>query len=171
MEIIGAVAPQRPWSEERNVECLRDIRAGIISIGGGIVFGICLALTALTFIVLGMSTLTSVQRVIAIVLTFSAWSYLINSATERLCLVDHTIVYSSFLGRKKIVPLIDLEAMLLIHQGFNLERGIETIEFRRRGDKTETIALGPCWQRHTLEAFLHSVEEALNDPELLEEVR
>ena len=61
--------------------------------------------------------------------------------------------------------------MLLVHQGFNLERGMESIVFQRRGRKPEPVALGPCWQRNKLEAFLRSVEAALQDPHLLEEVR
>lgn len=155
----------------RNPECLTDVRARVTSIGGGIVFAICLAVTALFIITLSTPSVTSSQRIIVFMLTVATWGYLLSSSTERLCLRDRSIVYTSILGRKKIVPLVDLDEMLLVHQGFNLERGIETIEFRRHEKDPERLALGPCWHRHELEAFLHSVEEAMNDPQLLEEVR
>jgi hypothetical protein len=70
-----------------------------------------------------------------------------------------------------MIKLADLDALLYVHNGFNLERGMDVVEFRRRGKKPERVALGPCWQRHKLEEFLHSVEQALSDPKLLEEVR
>ena len=152
-------------------ECLRDVRAGIFSVGGALVLAICLAVTVLAVLALSLPTVTSTQRLIAVVFALAAWAYFISSSTERLQLVDKRIRYSSMFGRDVSIPIEDLESMLLVHQGFNLERGIETIEFRRRGQEPQQIALGPCWQRHELEAFLHSVEEMLNESDLLEEVR
>lgn len=163
--------PQRPRSE-REAVCLRDVRADIFSIGGAILSALCVLLTVFAIVVFSSADQTSVQRAIAVIFSVGAWLYLASTATERLALDDHSVVYSSFFGRTVRIPLTDLQEMLLVHQGFNLERGIETIEFRRSGrEDHDRISLGPCWQRHKLEAFLHSVEEALNDTELLEEVR
>ncbi len=155
---------------EKETSCVRDVHAEIFSIGGALILMACIILTVVAVMAVGASDITGAQAVIAVVLTGAAWVYYLNSVTERLALVEHAIVYTSLVGRRR-VPLADLEAMLLVHQGFNLERGIETIEFRRRGAQSDQIALGPCWQRRHLEAFLHSVEEALNEPKLLEEVR
>ena len=163
--------PQRPRSE-REIVCERDIRANVFSIGGAIVLALCMLLSVVTMIALSTPGQTMIQQMIAVVLSGGAWLYLFSSMTERLRLEDHNVVYSSALGRTIRVPLDDLDEMLLVHQGFNLERGIETIEFRRTGkEESDRISLGPCWHRHNLEAFLHSVEEALNNAELLEEVR
>lgn len=170
MDVIGAYAPKRTRSRIET-ECVREARADIFSVGGAIIASLCVMLTVIAVMVLNTPTVTVSQRVIVLVLTMASWLYFLSSATERLQLVDHAVEYTSAFSARRHIPLEELEAMLLIHQGFNLERGIETIEFRRRGKKSDRIALGPCWQRHKLEAFLHSVEEALNAPELLEEVR
>ncbi len=158
-------------SMEQKNACVRETHAEMFSIGGALILMACIILTVVAAMAVSASDITGAQAVIAITLTIAAWAYYLNSVTERLALVDLAIEYTSFFGRRRHVPLADLDAMLLIHQGFNLERGIETIEFRRRGSKPDRIALGPCWQRRHLEAFLHSVEEALNEPKLLEEVR
>jgi len=75
------------------------------------------------------------------------------------------------LGRRHTFDLEDLEAVLMVHQGFNLERGFETIEFRSCGRRPERVSLGPCWQRNKLESLLRSIEIAMHDPHLIEEVR
>ncbi len=152
--------------------CVREVHAEVFSIGGALILMLCIVLTVVSIMAVSTSELTGLQAVIAIILTIAAWIYYVSSVTERLQLVDHAIEYTSFLAKRRFIHLTDLEAMLLVHQGFNLERGIETIEFRRRGSKPDRIALGPCWQHHRLEAFLHSVEEALNAPkQLFEEAR
>ena len=104
---------------------------------------------------------TSSQLVIALVLVAASWMYFINSVTEKLSLVDHALFFSSALGRARRIPLGELEAMVLRHEGFNLERGMQTIELRQTGKKPDRISLGPCWQRNKLDSFLTSVDQAL----------
>ncbi len=168
---IGAYAPKRRGPDRQEDECVCEVRAEIVSLGGGIVLFLAIILTSAAVAVRVFPEVTMFQRIILGVLAIGAWLYLFDSASERLRLVDHSVEYTSLLGRGRSASLRELEAMLLVHQGFNLERGMETIEFRRRGAAPERFALGPCWQRNKLEAFLHSVEEALRDPHLLEEVR
>lgn len=170
-QILGVFAPRRPAKADMETECPREVRAEIVSLGGGVILAICIVLTITAFMVLTIPTVTPLQRIIATTLTLAAWAYLLDSCTERLRLVDHSVEYTSLFGRRRHIPLGELRAMLLVHEGFNLERGMESIEFRRDGKKPDRVALGPCWQRNKLEAFLHSVEEALRDPHLLEEVR
>ncbi len=169
-EVMGVYAPKRKPTDDEPV-CLREVRAELVSLGGAIVLMICLVITAALFIVLQLPQVTAPQRVIIAGLVAASWLYLLDSVTERLRLVDHCVEYHSLFGRRRCIPLKELRAMLLIHEGFNLERGMESLEFRRDGKKADRVALGPCWQRHKLESFLHSVEEALDDPHLLEEVR
>lgn len=152
-------------------ECVRDVHAEIFSVGGAIILSICAALSLILWVTLDLASVSATQRIIAILLVLGSWAYFASSATEHLVLNGSAIEFSSWLAARRRIQLKDLESMLLTHQGLNLEKGIETIEFRRRGKKPERLALGPCWQRHKLEAFLHSVEEALNAPHLLEEVR
>lgn len=173
-ETIRITAPRRRRVTQNPPEkfCVLDVRAEFLTVGGLIFFAVCGALTTLVAMVWNRPDVTGIQRGIVAVLAAGAWAYFFTSATERLRLVDHSIEYSGLLSHTQRIPLDDLESILLVHQGLNAERGIETIEFRRTGaNRTERIALGPCWQRHHLEAFFHSIEEELRSPEMLEEVR
>lgn len=154
-----------------DTECVRDVSAQIFSVGGAVIFSVCVILSVILFISFDIATVSATQRIISVLLVLASWAYLISSATEHLSIDGNVIEFSAFLTGRRRIQIKDLESMLLIHQGLNLEKGIETIEFRRKGKKPERLALGPCWRRHKLEEFLHSVEEALNAPRLLEEVR
>ncbi len=136
-------------------------RAELVSLGGIIVFALCILFTALLIFMLTVPGATSSQLVIALVLVAASWMYFINSVTEKLSLVDHALFFSSALGRARRIPLGELEAMVLRHEGFNLERGMQTIELRQTGKKPDRISLGPCWQRNKLDSFLTSVDQAL----------
>jgi len=168
-ETIAIRAPRRPSRPKE--ECVIRIRAELVSLGGAVMLAICLLVTALLIMTLYSPAATGMQRIIAIVLALTSWVYLARSASEELSLTGETITYRAFAARTRDISMADVETMLLIHQGLNLERGIETIEFRLRGKRAEHIGLGPCWQRHKLEAFLGSVEEALRHPKMLESVR
>jgi hypothetical protein len=169
-DVIAARAPRRAPRIEKTESVIR-VRAELVSLGGGVMLAICLLIAATLIMALYSPTITGIQRFIAIVLAFASWAYLLRSATEELLLIGEEISYRAVLARPRHVPLKDLEAMLLIHQGLNLEHGIETIEFHFFNKHIERVSLGPCWQRNKLEAFLSSVEEALHSPKLLESVR
>lgn len=172
MEVIGAYAPRRTRAIPK-VEsvCLREVHAEMLTIGGVIILAVSFLITVAAVIALLMPNVGSLQVAVALLLAIASGLYVIDSLSEHLRLVDHSVEYGSLLGRRHVIPLEELEAMLLVYEGLNLERGIESIEFRRRGKNPERISLGPCWQRRKLESFLHSVEEALHDPQLLENVR
>ncbi len=167
--IIGAYAPKT--LRDLRTSCVRDVRAEAISLGGLVLIAICALISVVAFLMLGSAAITSAQRAIIALLSFGAWLYAVDSLSERLTLVNQEVHFSSFFSRRRAIPLVELEAMILVQQGFNLEQGMQSIEFRRHGFRPDRITLGPCWRRYRLEDFLHSVELALNDPHLLEEVR
>lgn len=169
-EIIGAFAPRRRAARPE-AECVREVHAQFISLGGAIILSVCITLTLLAAMALMLPQVTNVQLGILVMLSMACWIYLIDSVTEKLRLVDHSIEYRSFFSRRKMYALGELEAVLYVHQGFNLERGFESVEFRRVNVKPDRISLGPCWQRNKLEGFMRSIEVCLNDPHLIEEVR
>lgn len=168
-KIVSVYAPKS--RRDLRTSCVRDVRAEAISLGGLVLMTICLLLSVVAFLMLSSATITAAQRAIVGLLAFGAWLYAIDSLSERLTLVNQEVHFSSFFSRRRTIPLIELEAMILVQQGFNLEQGMQSIEFRRQGFRPDRITLGPCWRRYRLEDFLHSVELALNDPHLLEEVR
>lgn len=172
MEVIGAYAPRRSRTAPKiEAVCLREVHAEMFTIGGSIMLVVCFLIIVAAVVALLMPNVGSLQVAIVCLLAIVSGAYVIDSLSERLRLVDHSVEYGSLLGRRHVIPLEELEAMLMVYEGLNLERGIESIEFRRRGRKPERISLGPCWQRRKLESFIHSVEEALHDPHLLENVR
>ena len=151
--------------------CLCDIRAQVFSLGGIILGSVCIILAILSLMVARLPLVTPLEMGSVWIVALAAWLYFLNCATERLQLFGHRVQYRSCFIQKASIELADLQEMLLVFQGFNLERGMMTIAFRRKGQEPERLTLGPCWQRHKVEDFLHSVEEALHAPKLLEEVR
>ncbi len=160
-----------PRAPAPDTVCVREVRAQVVSLGGAIVLALCLVISAVTFMAAQVEGITSSQRLILGIMTAAAWVYLLDCSSECLNVDGDTIRFKSLLARNKSIKIEELEAMLLVEQGFNLEQGMQSIQFKRTGEKPERIVLGPCWQRNKLEKFLHSVELALNDPHLLEEVR
>lgn len=166
MKIIGAFAPERPPGADVEIVCLREVRAEILTLGGAIVFAICMMLSVSALTVGRFVIVTQAQHVIIIAVVALCWIYFIDSVTERLRIIDRCVEFRSLIGHHHLVPLAQLEAMLIMYRGFNLDHGMQTIEFRKRGVKPQRVSLGPCWQRYKLEAFIHAVEEALHDPNL-----
>ncbi|MBU0540499.1 hypothetical protein KKF59_03295 [Patescibacteria group bacterium] len=158
-ETIAAIAPKKKLQQEP--DCLIQVRAELVSLGGAVLLAVCLMLTAVLFMVFLTPTVTGAQRFIAVVLVFAAWGYFLNSISEKLSLYGDTLEFRAAFSHPRSIPLDELQAMILTHEGFNLERGLETIEFRRSGRKPDRVSLGPCWQRNKLESFLKSLEQAL----------
>lgn len=164
----AAYAPKRDrMTPER--ECVVSARAELVSLGGAVLLAICMVVTAVFIMVMYAPGVTGAQQVIAIALFVGAWLYFLNSVTERISLCGSTLTYRSALGGTRNYPLTELDAVILTHEGLNLERGIESVEFRRAGKRPEKVALGPCWQRNKLEGFLRSVDRAMRGPQAFTE--
>lgn len=161
-DVIAAIAPVRQRAPQKEEDCRIHIRAEFVSIGGGIFLGLFIVVIALFIMVMRSPETTSAQRFIAIALFFGSVAYAVNSMTERLSFIGNVLTYDSLLSSKRSIPLDELEAVILTHEGFNLEKGMQSIEFRRVGHKPDRVALGPCWQERKLEAFIQSVSKAMN---------
>lgn len=142
--------------------CPIEIRARLFSPGGVILLASALVITALFFLSLATPGTTGAQQLIAFILFLATWAYVINGATERIHITSHAIIFRSALGRTLAISIAELEEMVLRHQGFTLDRGFETIEFRLRGKPPRLLTLGPCWQRGHLESFTCSVQQTLD---------
>lgn len=151
--------------------CVIRVHAELVSLGGGIVLTICLLLTGILLIAFTLPSVTSIQRLISGIFFIAGWLYLWKSATEELFFEHKKLFFTSTLGRTHEIELDEIESVLLVHEGLNLEQGIETLEIRFRDRPPEQFSLGPCWQRNKLEKFLHALEEILHMPKVLEEVR
>ncbi len=151
--------------------CPIEAHARFTSLGGGVLLALCVLLSAIWLMALVTPEASTAQRLVAVLFGMFGWFYLLNSLSERLSMEGDVLVLRSFIVRTRRIQLKELEGVLLIHEGLNLEQGIETLEIRRRHAPPERISLGPCWHRHELEVFLHSLETRLDSPKLLEEVR
>jgi hypothetical protein len=161
-KIIAAFAPEnRPAASDQPRECVIRARAEIVSLGGAVLLGLGLITSAVFLLVLFTPTVTSAQRVIVTILFFAVWVYFLNSITEQVELSGQVLKFSAFLSRAREMPVEKLEAVILTYQGFNLEQGIETLEFRCVGRAPDRVALGPCWQKNKLEAFIQSVQDKM----------
>jgi hypothetical protein len=161
-DVITAFAPRNKRNARRtDDECVVQAHAELVSLGGAILLALCMFLAAAFIAVSTMSNTTPIQRFIVGILLFASLAYLINSVTEKLMLQGRTLVFDALLSSKREIPLDDLEGMILTHEGFNLEKGIVTIEFRQYDRKPDKVSLGPCWQRSKLEAFMRSIQKVL----------
>lgn len=160
--VIAAVAPPRRRTPATEENCRIHVRSEFVSVGGGILFGLFIIVIALFIMVMRSPDTTSAQRFIAVVLLIASIAYVVNSLTERLTFVGNILTYDSLLSSKRAIPLDELEAVILTHEGFNLEKGMQSLEFHRVGHKPDRVALGPCWQERKLEAFITSVSAAMN---------
>lgn len=161
-DVIAAIAPPRPRkNRDADGNCAVQVRAEMVSLGGAILLAVCLMISALFYMAMTAPSVTSVQRFIAIVLFAGSWAYFFNSITEKLSCVGSALVFSSALNATRRIPLDELEAVILRHEGFNLERGIETLELRRDDHPPDRISLGPCWQQRKLESFVRSIGRAM----------
>jgi hypothetical protein len=169
---MEAAADVRSTSDQKKEDaCTLQVRARTVSLNGGVILGLCILLTAFFIATLLSQQMETGQAILFGLLTIMSWAYFADSATERLCLVSDTIVRKSALHRTTRIKLDDIESLLLVHEGLNQEIGIESITARYRDGSNERLALGPCWRRTDLESFLESVEEAMGNRKLLEEVR
>jgi hypothetical protein len=162
---IAVIAPRRERKAPEK-ECVLQARAELVSLGGAVLLSLCMIITAVFIMVMYSPGVTGIQRLIGVILFVGVWAYFLNSVTERLSLCGSVLTYTSLLNRTRSIPLDDLDAMILTHEGLNLERGIESIELRRPGKRPDKIPLGPCWQRNKLEGFLRSVDRALRGAQI-----
>jgi hypothetical protein len=161
MSLISTIFSTRNLAPSDSA-CVREIHADILSVGGAVMLAACGALTLVAVGIVPLTAITSAQRAIILLLTAGSWLYVVESLSERLRILDHHLEYKTLMSSRRI-PLEQLQSMSLTYQGLNMERGIESIEIRRRGKPVERIALGPCWQRHKLEAFIRSVQDILSE--------
>ncbi|MCR4278726.1 MAG: hypothetical protein NUV81_02360 [bacterium] len=142
--------------------CCIEARARIFSFGGLLLLVLSCVVTGIFYLSLTQPNVTGVQQLIAFVLFVGSWAYFVNGITERIHLTGKAVVFCSALGRTRAIPLTELEDLALRHQGFNLDRGFEIVEFRIRGRDIETFALGPCWSRANLDNLILSLQNALD---------
>jgi hypothetical protein len=161
--IASAVNPQPPSAAraKNGAACVVQVQATLVSLNGAVVLGLCVVFTAFFAASVFTQQLASAQVVLFGILSVGAWAYLIDAVTERVSLVGQTLERTSRLSRRVAIPFGDVDELLLIHEGLNQEVGIESVVVRYRDGHTERLPLGPCWQRHELQAFLASVQSAM----------
>ncbi|MBD3284494.1 hypothetical protein GF395_03590 [Candidatus Uhrbacteria bacterium] len=155
-------------STPTNEVCVLRAKAKIVSLNGGIVLAIVMLLTAITIGSVLTSSFVASQTILFIILTVASWAYLLDSTSERMELKGNQIVRSSLFGRKVTVSLDEIESLVLRHEGLNQNVGLESLTLIYQDEREEQVALGPCWRRRDLEAFLSSVEQQMGYEEVVE---
>lgn len=142
--------------------CVIDARAQVHSIGGLVLLIVCVVVTIVFVFIFIRGEVTGAQQIISLIMFFACWGYFINSATEKLHLTETELVFRSFMGRSRNVPLKDLQELTVQHNGFSLDQGFKSIEILSKNKKVDRILLGPCWKRSSLDNFLNSLQDILN---------
>ncbi|MDL1952944.1 hypothetical protein FBR07_02025 [Candidatus Uhrbacteria bacterium UHB] len=157
--------------QTKQKSCVVVVHARLISLNGGIVLAVCIVLSALTAALFLTDRFAVSQAILFVILMLGAWIYLIDGASEKLSLQDHSLVQSSRFGRESRMKLVDVSSLVLRHEGLNPSLGIESLTATFQDGHEERIPLGPCWRRRDLESFLSSVEEAMGYEDVVESVR
>ena len=141
---------------------MREVRAELVSLGGGVVFAICMLFT-MALVAMASGPLASTAQVIAMFLVMlAAWAYLCDSCMERLQVNHDVVELHAGIGRRtRRVSLMGVKRISLVHEGFNLEQGMESLQFERAGGEVIRLPIGPCWRQRTLQVFIRSVESVL----------
>ncbi len=135
-----------------------SVHARLVSLGGGILLGVLLAFAALLFEVYTSPTSMRVQQLLVSAIGVGLIVYLVDSASETLKWHAPTIIFNSWLKRRRRISLLGRESIQLVHEGLNLEHGIESLVVcGHEGEQAQRFSLGPLWRRRDLEAFLQEV--------------
>lgn len=153
-------------------KCDIDVNARFISINSGVILAVCIVLSALVAGTFLSNRLAPAQAALFIVLAIASWVYFLDSATEHLALLGKKIVKTSLISPRQSIELNSIQSMVLKHEGPNQEIGIESIVVTYTNGRRGRIALGPCWRKHELEAFLASVQKFMGYEEgMVESIR
>ncbi|GMU25913.1 MAG: hypothetical protein AMXMBFR16_08180 [Candidatus Uhrbacteria bacterium] len=166
---LATIKPMAQQTKQKS--CVVVVHARLISLNGGIVLAVCIVLSALTAALFLTDRFAVSQAILFVILMLGAWIYLIDGASEKLSLQDHSLVQSSRFGRESRMKLVDVSSLVLRHEGLNPSLGIESLTATFQDGHEERIPLGPCWRRRDLESFLSSVEEAMGYEDVVESVR
>ncbi|MFA5130225.1 MAG: hypothetical protein WC477_04915 [Patescibacteria group bacterium] len=148
------MSPQTAASTSLHAEAL------LVSLNGGIVFAIAILMSSVAIAsgTQGMAGLT--QAVLFGLLSIGAWAYLVDGITEKIVYEKDSLVRKSLLAGTTSASLANAERVVLKYEGLNLISGVESITVFYRDKKTSRIALGPCWRRRDIDAFLQAVVQA-----------
>lgn len=161
MDVKRVVNPNEPQRQELTDSCVLRVRAGIVSLNGGVVLAIAILVSTLTVASIISGQAAWSQAALFGVLAVASWIYLIDSVSETLELHEDAIRKTSRFSRHLTLPLSDIKTLLLRHEGLNQQIGIESLTVEYQDGNTERIALGPCWRRRDLERFLETIEERM----------
>ncbi len=148
-----------------------EFHARYFSLGGGVLTGLALAFAALTFFAFSIPSRAESFGLLFLAILAALILYAVDAWSESLLLTDETLIFDSWLKRERRFALSVMESVLLVHEGLNVEIGIETLTIRRAQGDERRLALGPLWRRRDLEAFLHELEKRIGKKKLVDEVR
>ena len=148
-------------------DCIVSAHARLISVNGGIVIAIAILLTVLTIAASLSGELIVTQIVLFGLLAVAGWAYVIDSASETLCMEGKALVRRSMLSKTQTVPLKDIAKLRFRHEGLNAQVGLESLIVQYKNDDRHRISLGPCWRHYEIIDFLKSVEKAMGGDRIL----
>lgn len=135
------------------------VRAKIHSLGGLFFLGTLVLFAVLVLNAFFAFAFHPIAAWLLVLLLGSALVYVIDGVSERLAQKDGNLFFDSLFHRKRTVSLRDVKRIQFVHEGLNMEKGIESIRVQYRDGKEQRLALGPFWHRHQVMAFLRAAIE------------
>ena len=152
--------------QENKVE---SIQPEILSIGGAILCGVIFFCFILLIAAYQLSTSLGARFFLWVVF-LAALLYLAESLRETLTLTDQEIIFSRWHRPAISLTLTEIQEMHLLHEGLNLEHGIESLILKMRDGSEKKWPLGPLWRKRRLERFLQVLEHTFPHTRLVEEM-
>jgi hypothetical protein len=132
----------------------------LVSLNGGILLAIAILLSSAAIATAYAGVINWISLITFGALAFASWVYLLDGWTEGLMYDNGSIIRHSALAKRDELSLTNASKVTLKYEGLNLLSGIESIAVIRSDHTTSRMALGPCWRRRDLEAFLDAVVKA-----------
>ncbi|MSR85193.1 hypothetical protein EXS71_02020 [Candidatus Uhrbacteria bacterium] len=133
-----------------------SVQPEILSIGGGIFVGIIFFFSILLVVAYQLSSGSWMKFFLWLMLVGSLL-YLADNMREELTLTDQKIIFSRWHRSSISIDLSAIREIHLIHEGFNLKPGMESLSIKMQDGSDRHMPLGSLWRKRELEQFLQAV--------------
>lgn len=90
--------------------------------------------------------------------------YFLEGLTEELRSDGKTVKFRAWFKPTPPVDLAKVKTIVLVHEGLNVEHGMETMFFEFFDGSRVRFSLGPLWHQHHLLMFVRGLESLAGKP-------
>jgi len=145
-------------------------RAELMSLGGVILLSMIFSFLVLLIISYNSPYHSLWLRWILTMVLVATLVYFLEGLTEELRFDGETVRFRAWFKPAPAVDLMKVEKIFLVHEGLNVEHGIETMLFQLSDGSRIRFGLGPLWHQHHLLTFVRELEGLAGKTLLIEKL-